>query len=85
MRDAMASSDPNFWKACLRLFVDTITVNNAEVAITGPKAALAKACAWMICRQPLQWCPVLFAAWRPRREGNSSAVNHQFAIFNLLI
>ena len=75
MRDAMASSDPNFWKACLRLFVDTITVNNAEVAITGPKAALAKACAWMICRQPLQWCPVLFEHGVPGGTGHLTSHN----------
>ena len=70
MRNAMASSDPNFRKVYLRLFVDTITVSNTEVAITGPKAALAKACALDELPPAAAVVPSFVRAWRPVGDSN---------------
>jgi hypothetical protein len=41
--EVISSPDPAFRKAYLRLFVDSITARNSEIAISGPKAAPAKA------------------------------------------
>ncbi len=70
MRQAMASSDPNFRKAYLRLFVDTVTVTDSEVAITGPKAALAKACALDDLPPAAAVVPSFVRAWRPVGDSN---------------
>ena len=86
MRQAMASSDPNFRKAYLRLFVDTVTVTDAEVAITGPKAALAKACALDDMPPAAAVVPSFVRAWRPvgdsnpcyRRERGTTSVSRRF-------
>ncbi len=70
LRSAIASDDPNFRKAYLRLFVDNITVQDTEVAITGPKAALAKACALDDLPPAAAVVPSFVRAWRPVRDSN---------------
>ena len=43
LRDKLCSGDPGFCKAYLRLFIDRIQVDDAEVRISSSKAVLEKA------------------------------------------
>ncbi len=70
MREAIAHPDPAFRKAYLRLFVDTVMVGDSEIALTGPKAALAKAASLNELPPAGTLVPSFVRAWRPRRDSN---------------
>lgn len=72
IRQAMANDDPAFRKAYLRLFVDTVTVGDSEIAITGPKAALAKAATLSELPPAVAMVPSFVRQWRAiRNEGDN--------------
>jgi site-specific DNA recombinase len=60
--------DPAFRKAYLRLFVDRIEVDDAEVRIMGSKAALVKAVG--SDDPPEGLVPSFMGEWRPHRDSN---------------
>ncbi len=66
----MANPDPAFRKAYMRLFVDTVTVGDSEIAISGPKAALAKAATLNELPLTGTMVPSFVREWRPRRDSN---------------
>jgi site-specific DNA recombinase len=70
MKAAMASEDPGFRKAYLRLFVDTVTVNDAQIELTGPKSALAKAAGQDNLPAAAAVVPSFVRAWRPVGDSN---------------
>jgi site-specific DNA recombinase len=70
IRQAMAHEDPAFRKAYLRLFVDTIIVGDSEIAITGPKAALAKAATLSELPSAATMVPSFVREWRPVGDSN---------------
>lgn len=72
----MANPDPAFRKAYLRLFVDTVTVGDSEIALTGPKAALAKAATLNELPPAATMVPSFVRAWRPVGDGNPKALQH---------
>ena len=72
IRKAMANPDPAFRKAYLRLFVDTVIVGDSEIAITGPKAALAKAATLNELPPAGAMVPSFVREWRPVGDGNPS-------------
>ncbi len=70
LRDALASPDPAFRKANLRLFVERIVVGDAEIRMHGPTAALAKAAALDELPPAAAMVPSFVREWRPRRDSN---------------
>ncbi len=70
IRQAMSNPDPAFRKAYLRLFVDTVIVGDSEIALTGPKAALAKAATLNEFPPAGGMVPSFVREWRPRRDSN---------------
>ena len=70
MRQAMAHPDPAFRKAYLSLFVGTVTVGDSEIAIAGPKCALAKAATLDELPQAGTIVPSFVREWRPVGDSN---------------
>ena len=68
--EAIASPDPAFRKAYLRLFVDSVVVGDSEIAISGPKAALAKAATFSALPPASEMVPSFIRAWRPVGDSN---------------
>ncbi len=66
----MANPDPTFRKAYLRLFVDSVTVGDSEIALTGPKAALGKAATPDELPPAAAMVPSFVRAWRPVGDSN---------------
>ena len=57
-------------QAYLRLFVDTVTVGDSEIAISGPKAALAKAASLNELPPAGTMVPSFVREWRPQGDSN---------------
>lgn len=77
VRQAIANPDPAFRKAYLRLFVDTITVGDSEIAISGLKAALAKAVSLSDLPPAGTMVPSFVREWRPVGDAAPpSKINH---------
>ena len=70
IRQAMANPDPAFRKAYLRLFIDTVTVGDSEIAISGPKSALAKAASLNDLPPAGTMVPSFVREWRPVGDSN---------------
>jgi len=69
LREQLASGDVQFRKAYLNLFIDRIEVDDAEVRICGPKAALAKAASGALPK-PSDSVPSFVREWRPQGDSN---------------
>jgi DNA invertase Pin-like site-specific DNA recombinase len=70
LRDALASDDPSFRKAYLRLFVDQVIVGDNEIRLRGPKAALAKATTVGGLPPSGGVVPSFVREWRPVGDSN---------------
>ena len=64
LREQLKNGDVQFRKAYLNLFIDRIEVDDVEVRICGPKAALAKAASGSL-RKPSDAVPRFVREWRP--------------------
>jgi DNA invertase Pin-like site-specific DNA recombinase len=65
LRAALASDDPSFRKAYLRLFVDEVTVGDEQIVLSGPKSALARATAAGDLPAASATVPSFVRQWRP--------------------
>ena len=70
LRRALASDDPAFRKAYLRLFVDTVAVNDTEIRVNGRTTSLAKAASLDELPAAADMVPSFVREWRPRRDSN---------------
>ena len=70
LRAALASDDPSFRKAYLRLFVDEVTVGDEQIVLRGPKAALARATAAGDLPAASATVPSFVRQWRPVGDSN---------------
>ncbi len=71
LRKALASDDPAFRKAYLRLFVDTVAVDDTEIRLHGRTMNLAKAASLDELPVAADMVPSFVREWRPRRDSNS--------------
>jgi site-specific DNA recombinase len=70
MRNALASGDPAFRKAWLRLFVDTVVVSDTEVRVAGPTSRLAHAAGKNVEEMGAGSVPTFVREWRPVGDSN---------------
>lgn len=70
LRQQLANGDVQFRKAYLNLFIDRVEVDDAEVRICGPKAALARAASGGLPK-PSDGVPSFVREWRPRGDSNT--------------
>ena len=69
-RSALASGDPAFRKAYLRLFLEQVVVGDCEIRITGPTSALAKAASSGAPNPGGRGVPSFVPNWRPVPDSN---------------
>ena len=69
MRQALLSGDPQFRRGYVHLFVDRVEVDDGEIRIRGPKAALSKAVSTGALPAPEELVPSFVREWRPLGEG----------------
>ena len=70
MREAPLPGAPQFRRGYVRLFVDRVEVDDDEIRLRGPKAALSKAASTGTLPAPEELVPSFVREWRPRRDSN---------------